>query len=125
MAAAAASATIDVLSTGEPYARLEKAGTALMEGIAGICAAHSVPAHVVGLPAMFGVVFSDDPPKEFRDAARHDEELYSKLVWGMIERGVMPVDDALEPWFLSAALSDEDVATTLTAFEDALVEAIG
>jgi glutamate-1-semialdehyde 2,1-aminomutase len=125
VAAAAAAATIDVLSTGEPYARIEKAGTTLMEGISGICASHSVAAHVVGLPAMFGVVFSDDPPKEFRDAAHHDEELYSKVVWGMIERGVMPVDDALEPWFLCAALSDEDVATTLTAFEDALVEAIG
>jgi glutamate-1-semialdehyde 2,1-aminomutase len=125
VAAAAAAATIDVLSTGEPYARIEKAGTALMDGIAGICATRSVPAHVVGVPAMFGVVFSDDPPKDFRDAAHHDEELYSKLVWGMIERGVMPVDDALEPWFLNAALSDEDVATTLTAFEEALVEAIG
>ena len=34
---------------------------------------------------------------------------------GMIRRGVFPEADGLEPWFLSAALSEEDVATTLTA----------
>jgi len=41
----------------------------------------------------------------------------------MIHRGVMPVDDAKEPWFISSAHTDEDVAETLTVFEEALVEA--
>jgi len=36
----------------------------------------------------------------------------------------MPVDDGLEPWFVSAAHSEEDVATTLTAFEEALAAAL-
>lgn len=124
VAVAAAGATIDLLSTGEPYAGIEKAGTTLMEGIARICADRGVTAHTVGLPAMFGVVFSEQPPREFRHAANHDADLYAKVVRGMIRRGVMPVDDALEPWFLCAALSNEDVATTLTVFEEALVEAI-
>jgi glutamate-1-semialdehyde aminotransferase len=42
---------------------------------------------------------------------------------GMIRRGVFPVDDALEPWFLSAAHTVEDAATTLQVFEEALKEA--
>ncbi len=42
---------------------------------------------------------------------------------GMIRRGVFPEADGLEPWFLNAALSEEDVATTLTAFEEAVAEA--
>jgi glutamate-1-semialdehyde aminotransferase len=37
----------------------------------------------------------------------------------------MPCDDALEPWFLSAAHSQEDVAKTLEAFGDALAEEKG
>jgi glutamate-1-semialdehyde 2,1-aminomutase len=123
VAVAAAGATIDVLSTGEPYARLEKLGTALMEGIVRICGERGVSVHVVGVPAMFGIVYSEDPPRDFRDSAKHDADLYGTLVAGMIRRGVMPVDDALEPWFLCAALSEEDVATTLTAFQDSLVEA--
>ncbi|MDH3396548.1 MAG: aminotransferase class III-fold pyridoxal phosphate-dependent enzyme, partial [Acidimicrobiia bacterium] len=124
VAVAAATATIDVLSGGEPYARMEKAGTTLMEGIGRICADRGVTAHIVGVPAMFGVVFSEQPPKDFRDAAHHNVELYAEVVGGMIRRGVMPVDDALEPWFLCAALTEEDVATTLTAFDEALAEAI-
>lgn len=124
VAVAAAAATIDALATGEPYARFQKAGTALMEGIHTICADRGVPVHVPGVPAMFSVVFSERPPREFRDAAVHDADLYESVIGGMIERGVMPCDDALEPWFLCAALSDEDVATTLTAFDEALAESI-
>ncbi len=123
VAAAAAGATIDVLSTGEPYVRLEKMGRTLMKGLSSICVEQGVTAHIVGVPAMFGIVFSEEPPKDFRDSANHNDELYAEVVGGMIRRGVMPVDDALEPWFLCAALSDEDIATTLTAFEEALAEA--
>ncbi len=125
VAVAAAAATMDLLSTGEPHATIEKAGNALMEGLARISADKGVPAHIVGLPAMFGLVFSERAPREFRDAADHDAGLYSEVVMGMIRRGVMPVDDALEPWFLCAAISDEDVAETLTVFEEALTEALG
>jgi glutamate-1-semialdehyde 2,1-aminomutase len=72
---------------------------------------------------MFSVFFSDGELKEYRDTAKHDEDLYTEVVLGMIERGVMPVDDAKEPWFISSSHTNEDVAETLTAFEDALVAA--
>jgi glutamate-1-semialdehyde 2,1-aminomutase len=124
VAVAGAAATIDALSTGEPYARIEKAGKALMAGIRSICAARGVTVHTTGVPAMFGIVFSEEAPTEFRHSANHDSELYETVIRGMIGRGVMPCDDALEPWFLCAALSDEDVATTLTAFDESLAEAI-
>jgi len=125
VAVAAAAATIDLLATGEPLARVEKVGTALMEGVASICAAQSVPVHVLGHPSMIGVFFAQDRPTDFRDTAWHDADLYEEVIAGMIGRGVMPVDDGLEPWFASAAHSDEDVATTLHAFEEALIEAKG
>lgn len=124
VAAAAAGATIEVLSTGEPYERMHKTGTALMSGLEAICADKSVPAHIVGVPAMFSIFFGDEPPKDFRDLVNHDAELYASVVEGMITRGVMPCDDAKEPWFLCAAHSEEDVATSLTAFEEALGDAI-
>lgn len=62
-------------------------------------------------------------PRDLRDTAFHDADLYETVIRGMIGRGVMPVDDGLELWFLSAAHSAEDVATTLSAFEDSLREA--
>ena len=121
--AAATVATIAELKTGTPYTKIEGTGTALMEGIAKICADHSEPAEIIGVPSMFSVFFSDGELKNYRDTANHDSDLYESVIFGMIDRGVMPVDDAKEPWFLSSAHSDEDVAETLTAFEEALVDA--
>jgi glutamate-1-semialdehyde 2,1-aminomutase len=125
VAAAAAAATIDVLATGEPFARIERTGRAIMDGLGKICDNRGVPHHVVGHPSMVGLFFGQERPTQFRDTAHHDAELYETVVLGMIDRGVMPVDEGLEPWFLSAAHSDEDVATTLTAFEEALGDALG
>ena len=125
LAAAATIATLDALSTLEPYAAIDRAGRALMSGIGGICAEEGLACHVIGHPSMFGVFFGDDAPTDFRDTVGHDADLYETVVIGMIGRGVMPTDDGLEPWFLSAAHSDEDVAVTLQAFGESLSEALG
>jgi glutamate-1-semialdehyde 2,1-aminomutase len=125
IAAAAAAATVDVLATGEPYAQIERIGRALMDGLDKICGNRGVDAHVLGHPSMIGLFFGDEAPTDFRHTAHHDADLYERVVREMIVRGVMPVDDGLEPWFTSAAHSDEDVATTLTAFEEALAASLG
>ncbi len=124
LSAAAAAATIRELATGEPLAAIEKRGRTLMEGVEAILDRRGVPHHVTGVPAMFGITLAEEPPRHFRDTARHDAALYEEIVLGMIRRGVFPEADGLEPWFLSAALSEEDVATTLTAFDEAVAEAL-
>ncbi len=124
VSAAAAQATIERLLTGEPMAQVERVGNALMEGAAKILAARGVSSSVHGRPAMFGFFFGEEPPSDYRGSTQHDSELYEKLVMGMIRRGVLPSPDAHEPWFLAAAHSDEDVATTLQIFEEALDEAL-
>jgi glutamate-1-semialdehyde 2,1-aminomutase len=62
---------------------------------------------------------------EFRHTSKHDEHLYEAVLFKMIERGVMPCPDALEPWFVCAAHTDEDVAKTLEVFDESLTEALG
>ncbi len=122
---AATQATIERLLTGEPMAQLDRVGNALMDGTAKILADKGVESAVLGRPAMFSFYFGEGDPTDYRGATGHDEDLYENLVMAMIERGVMPSPDALEPWFLSAAHSDEDVATTLQVFEESLAEALG
>jgi len=121
--AAATKATIDILATGEPFEAIEKTGKALMSGIEGILAEEGVPGHVVGHWSMFGISFSEEAPREYRDYANVNEDLYGEVILGMIGRGVLPVDDSGEPWFISAAHSTEDVALTLEAFGDSLQDA--
>lgn len=122
---AAARATLEKLMTGEPMAQLDRVGTILMEGTGKILSAKGVPHSIQGVPAMFGFYFGEASPTDYRSIEDHDHELYEKLVMGMIARGVMPSPDADEPWFLSAAHDDDDAATTLQVFEEALTEALG
>ena len=124
VAAAAANATVTKLMTGEPLARVEKVGRSLMEGIERALADKGVESKVTGHPSMFSVYIGEGDPKEFRDTAGHDHELYEDICFRMIRKGVMPCPDALEPWFICAAHSDEDVATGLQVFEEALAEAL-
>lgn len=121
---AAAKATLDRLLTGEPLARVEKVGKALMEGLGRILADHGVEGEVTGHPSMFSIFLGEGEPREFRDTARHDANLYEDLCMRMIRRGVMPCPDALEPWFVCAAHTDEDVAKTLEVFEKSLGDAL-
>lgn len=124
IAAAAAKATVEELNTGEPLARVEKTGTSLMEGIDRVLKDRGVEGFVVGHPSMFSIFIGSEDPKDFRDTAGHNAELYDETCFNMIRRGVMPCPDALEPWFVCAAHTDEDVATTLQVFDESLVEAM-
>ncbi|MFZ0625661.1 MAG: aspartate aminotransferase family protein [Acidimicrobiia bacterium] len=125
IAVAAAGATVDRLTTGEPHAQIEKVGRGLMEGIERVMADHGVAGKTIGHPAMFSIFFGEGDLDDFRDTPKHDEHLYEETLFGMIRRGVMPCPDALEPWFVCAAHTDEDVATTLQVFDEALGEAKG
>ncbi|MDH3308059.1 MAG: glutamate-1-semialdehyde 2,1-aminomutase [Acidimicrobiia bacterium] len=125
VAVAAARATIETLRDSDALAHLDRIGTTLMDGVAKILADRGVPAHVMGMPSMFGIFLAEAKPVDFRDVGEHDGDLYDRIARAMIERGVFPCDDAREPWFLSAALTDEDVATILAVFEEALSEALG
>jgi glutamate-1-semialdehyde 2,1-aminomutase len=122
---AATRATVEKLLTGEPMARIERVGTALIEGTGKILASRGVAHSIEGVPGMFGFYLGEGSATDYRAVGDHDEDLYERLIFGMIARGVMPSPDAMEPWFLSAAHDDEDVATTLQVFEEALAEALG
>jgi len=125
IAVSAAAATIDRLATGEPHARIEKTGRALMEGIETVLADRGVEGQTTGHPAMFSIFFGEGDLNEFRDTSKHNEPLYEEVLFKMIERGVMPCPDALEPWFVCEAHTDEDVAKTLQVFDESLAESLG
>ena len=95
-----------------------------MEGIQRILVEYGVEGQVLGHPSMFGVFFGEGRPTEYRNLAGHDARLYTAVVDGMVRRGVMPCIDGREPWFTCAAHTMEDVALTLEAMSDSLVEAL-
>lgn len=124
VAAAAATATIDRLTNTDALQRVEKVGRAMMEGIQRVLVEYGVEGLVLGHPSMFSIYLGEGRPTEYRDVAAHNARLYTALIGGMIRRGVMPCIDAREPWFTCAAHTMDDVAVTLNALSDSLVESL-
>jgi glutamate-1-semialdehyde 2,1-aminomutase len=95
-----------------------------MAGIGDVLTEAGLPHVVTGVPSMFGIFLgSDEEPHDFRDYLAGDGELYEEISIGLNRRGIQPDADGREPWFLCYALSEEDVAETLNAFNDAVKEA--
>jgi glutamate-1-semialdehyde 2,1-aminomutase len=123
---AAADATLEFMQSGKVFPQIEKVGTILMEGFSEICTRHSVPHLINGVPAMFGVTFNhDEPMYEWRDLFKADWDFYEVVARRMMELGVMPEADGMEPFFLCSDHTEEDAAKTLEAFEEGVKTALG
>lgn len=125
VSSSAADATLDVIAGGA-LKKVEAHGQKLIDGISRIFTDKGVPFKILGPPAMFGVVLTDqDEVVEYRDWAVSDHTRYEQVILKLFEKGVMPDKDAREPWFVSASHSDADADTTLNAFEDSVKEVFG
>jgi glutamate-1-semialdehyde 2,1-aminomutase len=115
---AAALAVLSALDA-DAYARIERLGTRLMEGLAELGPRHGLPLHVQGLPCVFNTSFTRHVP--VRDAAgyaRGDLALQARFLVELQERGVRPT--ARGTWFVSAAHDDAIVDRTIGATDRAL-----
>ena len=101
-----------------------RAGT-IQDGLKEILDPVGIPYHFTGHPSMFGIMFREEVPTEYRDWATSDHELYDAIAIGMHARGAMPEPDTREPWFICEAHADGDIVDrVLTAFEESLDAAL-
>jgi len=119
--AAAAAATLKILQEKPIIDRIYAYGGKLMEGIDKILTDADIPHHMTGLAPMFGYILGvEEEPKDFRQYSSGDDELYEKLAYELIHRGVMPDSDGREPWFMSFSHDEQVIDDTLNSFEDAV-----
>ena len=120
VAAAAATATLEIIETQPIIENIFARGQELMTGMDQILTRAGIAHVVTGVPSMFSLLVGrDQTPTDYRSYCANDFELSTHLLEGLIDRGIMIDDDPREPWFMCAAHSAEDVAETLNAFEDA------
>jgi len=117
---AAAEATLEILEDGQVLKAIDAQGRRLQAGIGQILDGAGIAYQIQGPGAMFGLLFMDEAPHEFRDMRRHNAELYEALSMELVARGVIPDPDAREPWFLCAAHDDDAIDETLDIFQQAL-----
>jgi len=104
------------------YEELEKKSTILANGIGQILSQHNIPHTINRVGSMVGVFYCEGPVETFDDANRTDKELFGKIFHGMLKRGVHLPPSPFEAFFLSNALTSDDISNTLTAFEETIAE---
>src|SRR5512143_1256003 len=125
VAAAAAVKTLEILRDTDALATIHATGERLRAGISQQLDPTGLPYVFTGHPSMFGIMFTDTEPSEYRDWANTDHELYDAIAVGMQARGAMPEPDSREPWFVCEAHASGDIVDrVVTAFEGSLQAAL-
>jgi glutamate-1-semialdehyde 2,1-aminomutase len=100
------------------YNELEKKGEYLEQGLHRILKNTQRNYVINRMGSMISVHFSGKPVNNFDDAVDADNQFFNKFFHAMLERGVYLPPSAFESWFLSNALSYEDLENTISAAAD-------
>jgi glutamate-1-semialdehyde 2,1-aminomutase len=100
VAAAAAVRTLSIIKETDALETIHRTGRAIQAGVKGVIERKGLPHVFTGHPSMFGIMFTDKVPTEYRDWANSDHELYDAIAVAMQLRGAMPEPDSREPWFI-------------------------
>jgi glutamate-1-semialdehyde 2,1-aminomutase len=120
---AAADATLDIIANEPVIQTINERGQSLMDGFDEILGRSGIDFSIHGAPSMFGISFgSSNAPKNWREYTRTDTDFYEEIGMELSRLGIQPDADGAEPWFLCYSLSEEDVAETLTKFEEAVIK---
>ncbi len=119
VAVAAGLATIAHL-TPELYAKLERLGAQLEEGLREAAKAKGVPATVQRVGSMITLFFREGPVRSWDDAAASDTKRFGTWHAGMLERGFYWPPSQFEAAFIGGAHTEADIAATVAAASEAL-----
>ncbi len=106
------------------YDALERKSVRIAEGMIKTLETHGILYTANRVGSMIGLFYCEGPVTSFADANRTDKELFSRIFHGMLKRGVYLPPSPFEAFFLSNALSDEDIDRTLKAFEETIEELV-
>jgi glutamate-1-semialdehyde 2,1-aminomutase len=123
LAMAAGLATLAPLKDPAVYAELTARGEQLLAGIRAACEQHDVPVQTGQAGSMFGFFFCATPVFDYASAKKSDTQRFGRVYHALLERGVYLAPSQFEAGFLSTAHTEEVIAATVTAFEQALAVA--
>lgn len=99
------------------YKELNVKSEALCNGIRQILGGKKIPHTMNQLGSMMSLHFGSHPVTDFESAKACDNNLFNKFFHHMLGQGVYLPPSAFESWFISNALSQEDISKTLAAVE--------
>lgn len=109
-------------SDAEVFTRLDEKTAYLEKGIAKVLAENNVVHTINRVGSMISVHFDANPVYDFETAKNGDNETFKKFFHGLLRRGVYIAPSAYETWFITDALTYEDLDFTIQAIADTAQE---
>lgn len=104
------------------YHELEEKGKYLNAGLKKVLEETGLPFVINQLGSMISVHFSKNPVVDFATASAANNAFFNKFFHAMLNRGVYLPPSAFESWFLSNALTQEDLDVTIRAAKESMKE---
>lgn len=116
LAMAAGKAMLEALnSDAEIFNRLEEKTAYLHQGIQKVLTENNIEFTINRVGSMISVHFDKNPVFDFQTAKNGDNETFKKFFHGLLNEGVYIAPSAYETWFITDALTYEDLDFTINA----------
>lgn len=99
------------------FTRLEEKTAYLAAGIDKVLKANNVVFTINRVGSMISVHFDANPVTDFQTAAKGDNETFKKFFHGLLNEGIYIAPSAYETWFITDALTYEDLDFTINAID--------
>lgn len=97
--------------------RLKEKTAYLVAGIAQVLKANKIDLTINQSGSMISVHFDAAPVYDFQSAANGDIEIFKKFFHGLLQEGIYIAPSAYESWFITDALTYEDLDFTIQAVD--------
>jgi len=116
LAMAAGIAMLESLNQDEQvYKRLEEKTAYLHEGVQKVLLDCNLDFTINRVGSMISVHFDAAPVIDFQTAKKGDNDMFKKFFHGLLQEGIYIAPSAYETWFITDALTYEDLDYTITA----------
>ena len=102
--------------------RLEEKTKYLHQGIADVLDRHDVDHTINRIGSMISVHFCDQEVVDFKSAAKGNNDTFKTFFHGMLNQGIYIAPSAFESWFITDALTYQDLNETIAAVEEVAKE---
>ena len=99
------------------FERLAEKTLYLEKGIHKVLSENGISFTINRLGSMISVHFDESPVYDFQSASKGDNETFKKFFHGLLAEGVYIAPSAYETWFISDALTYEDLDYTINAID--------
>ena len=99
------------------YTELDEKTARLEKSLNDILANKNIPHRINRAGSMMSIFFTNEEVIDFESASKTDIKIFNKFFHHMLDNGIYLPPSAFESWFISNALSSEDIQKTLDAAE--------